>query len=394
MALTHIPLERIGEGDLQRLIVAQAAETLYIDYKRETYGTNDDARAEFLADISSFANTAGGDIVIGMDETGGVPTGFCPLSVNPDVERQRLESMALAGLEPRVAALQTRAVSLAAGGNVLIVRVPRSYNPPHRIIFKGKNRFWARSSSRKYEPNVEELRQMFNAGPRLAERIREFRQERIVQIDKGETPVSLADAPLIVLHVLPYSAFDFRSLSFAEVEQRRNEFPPLGRDYSTHAYMTFDGFVTLSNADGNAEKQHTYARVSRSGVVEGVTTCDSTNGVLMTATVEATIVRYARLYAAGLHHSGVEPPMAVLATVLRAANLSFVTGNAHRAFPDTPVPAGRDVLYLVEGLLETIPGNDAECGAALRPMLDHIANAAGKSGSPFFDADGNYILKI
>ena len=37
-----------------------------MEYKRETYGTNDDQRREFLADVSSFANAAGGDLVIGM----------------------------------------------------------------------------------------------------------------------------------------------------------------------------------------------------------------------------------------------------------------------------------------------------------------------------------------
>jgi len=35
------------------------------------------------------------------------------------------------------------------------VRVPRSYAPPHRVIYKNRSRFWARASSGKYEPNVE-----------------------------------------------------------------------------------------------------------------------------------------------------------------------------------------------------------------------------------------------
>jgi len=66
MALTHIPLDRITDGHLSALIKAGAAESLHIEYKRETYGGNDDARREFLADISSFANSVGGDLVIGI----------------------------------------------------------------------------------------------------------------------------------------------------------------------------------------------------------------------------------------------------------------------------------------------------------------------------------------
>ena len=74
MALHDIPLERIAQVDLQRLIDAGASESLYVDYKRQTYGTSEGEHAEFLADISSFANSAGGDLIIGMAETNGIPT--------------------------------------------------------------------------------------------------------------------------------------------------------------------------------------------------------------------------------------------------------------------------------------------------------------------------------
>jgi predicted HTH transcriptional regulator len=65
MALNNIPLGEITEGHLRRLIAAQAAESLHMEYKRETYGANDDQRREFLADVSSFANAAGGDLIKG-----------------------------------------------------------------------------------------------------------------------------------------------------------------------------------------------------------------------------------------------------------------------------------------------------------------------------------------
>jgi hypothetical protein len=60
MSLVGIPLDRISEGDLQRLIATQAPESVYIDYKEATYGPTGYQHREFLADISSFANTVGG----------------------------------------------------------------------------------------------------------------------------------------------------------------------------------------------------------------------------------------------------------------------------------------------------------------------------------------------
>jgi hypothetical protein len=91
MALDNIPLQDIQEKHLLRLISAQAAESLHVDYKLETYGGNDDQRREFLADVSSFANASGGDLIIGTIAAQGVPIEFQPYVGDADAERQRLE---------------------------------------------------------------------------------------------------------------------------------------------------------------------------------------------------------------------------------------------------------------------------------------------------------------
>jgi predicted HTH transcriptional regulator len=84
MALLHIPLDQIDEARLQALITAGAPESRTIDYKRTTYGNAHADHAEFLADASSFANTSGGDLVIGMGATNGIPTAITHAAVfNP-----------------------------------------------------------------------------------------------------------------------------------------------------------------------------------------------------------------------------------------------------------------------------------------------------------------------
>ena len=92
MTLKHLTIDQIDQIQLQRLIDGKAAETRDIEYKRDTYGSADKDHGEFLADISSFANTNGGDIVIGMDEKAGVPTGFSPLHVDADLGARALAS--------------------------------------------------------------------------------------------------------------------------------------------------------------------------------------------------------------------------------------------------------------------------------------------------------------
>ena len=74
MSLLDIPLNKITEADLSNLISNGIPESPVIDYKRDTYENSDKGKREFLADVSSFANTIGGDIIIGMDEEGALPT--------------------------------------------------------------------------------------------------------------------------------------------------------------------------------------------------------------------------------------------------------------------------------------------------------------------------------
>jgi hypothetical protein len=67
VALLHTPLEQIDEARLLDLIATGATKNRIIKYKRTICGNAHADYTEFLADISSFANTSGGDNALGMD---------------------------------------------------------------------------------------------------------------------------------------------------------------------------------------------------------------------------------------------------------------------------------------------------------------------------------------
>jgi Putative DNA-binding domain len=100
MTLLHIALDQVDEARLQALVTAGAPESRTIDYKRTSYGNANADYSEFLADTSSFANTSGGDLVLGMDATNGVPTAVVPLTCPVDPEILRLEQIARGGHQP------------------------------------------------------------------------------------------------------------------------------------------------------------------------------------------------------------------------------------------------------------------------------------------------------
>jgi predicted HTH transcriptional regulator len=63
-------IDQITEEDLQVLIDNAVSESKIIEYKQLLPGKNDPDTKEFLADISSFANASGGDLIYGVVEEG------------------------------------------------------------------------------------------------------------------------------------------------------------------------------------------------------------------------------------------------------------------------------------------------------------------------------------
>ena len=61
-------IENINIEDIESLIENSVCENKNLDYKRELHIDTDSDKKEFLADISSFANSNGGDIIFGIEE--------------------------------------------------------------------------------------------------------------------------------------------------------------------------------------------------------------------------------------------------------------------------------------------------------------------------------------
>ncbi|MCD6594362.1 ATP-binding protein, partial [bacterium] len=61
-------IDQISEEDLQALIDNSVLEGKTIEYKQSLPGNSDSDKKEFLADISSFANASGGDLIYGILE--------------------------------------------------------------------------------------------------------------------------------------------------------------------------------------------------------------------------------------------------------------------------------------------------------------------------------------
>ena len=154
------PINNVAAADIDDLVRNKVPETRTIEYKRELPGSTDSDKREFLADVSSFANTAGGDLLFGVAEMEGLPTKVIGVqSADLDAEISRLDSIIRSGLDPRIRS-SVRSIN-CNNGSVVLIRIEESWFGPHRVIFRGHDKFYARHSTGKYPLDVSELRQAF-----------------------------------------------------------------------------------------------------------------------------------------------------------------------------------------------------------------------------------------
>ena len=165
---------------LRVLVADRVGEGKTLEYKREIPRGGDRERVRFLKAVSAFANTAGGDLLLGVEAVDGVATALPGVALdNPDGETLRLENMIRDGLEPRLPRVDILPVKVADHRYVPVLRVPRSWIAPHRIR---KNReLYARNSAGSYPLDVGELRTAFTMSETVAGPIRDFRTDRLAQ---------------------------------------------------------------------------------------------------------------------------------------------------------------------------------------------------------------------
>jgi hypothetical protein len=391
MSLSNKPLDSIEESDLQALVDNKVSEGKTIEYK-ESLPLNDyESKKDFLADVSSFANAAGGHLIYGIKEESGEPIELCGLqNNNADDEILRLENLIRDSIEPRIPGVSMRAVPLQTVGVAIIIRIPKSWALPHVVRFQKHWRFYSRNSAGKYPLDVSELRAAFALSETTAERVRNFRAERLSMIVAGETPVSLAEVPKIVLHIIPFGAFD-PAVRFDMVfgDRLLGSLLPMRADEGFNPRHNFDGFLTYAWSS-QSTPAYSYVQVFRSGSVEAVEASIlrlyEDERTIPSGYFEKELLQALRRYLFAQKQLGVEPPLFVMLSLLGVSgytmgvkSTSFAWGHAH--------PIDRDALLVPEIVVESFDCDPAE---AMRPIFDAVWNAAGWPRSMNYDETGKW----
>jgi Putative DNA-binding domain len=388
--------EDVTLNDIRSLIDTQQREGERIDYKVDLpLPIKSDDRKEFLRDITSFANTYGGYLILGVgeDKDKGIPINIPGLAIdNLDRFKQAIENMIRDSIEPRLFAYTIRDLEVVTGRYVIFIYVPRSWNPPHRLQ---DDRFYRRNSAGKYILSVEQLRRIFTQGADTLERIRRFVRERVylINADEGSVPL-LPNTPKVILHVLPLASFE-GNLTLpigSNLLSTLREIYPLGEIGSSNLGYNADGLV-WSYSTGT--RSSSYTQLFRNSIFEGVNSDmaninDNSEQLLNAPYIEEKVCESLSSIFWGLREIEINSPLVISLSIIGVKGYSI---------PRPPMSHGavqtfsQDSLFLPEVTLEEfssfldqdIDKSTKMIAPKLKLMFDALWQASGYAGSP------NYI---
>lgn len=384
--------EDIEASDIQSLIDDGRREDKEIEYKESLPIKSKEGRTEFLADVSSFANASGGDILYGISEcresvgSKGLPERVVGIGdLDPDQEIRRLESVVRDGIEPRIPGFRVRSIDGHDGGSVLLLRIERSWASPHMV--RGGPRFFTRTSAGKHPLDISEVKAAFLQSEALSEDIRRFRADRLGKIIAAEVPVPLSPSATIVLHIVPVATFRDRKM-IDMTPFFRGDIPlPTIWSVGSHGRLNVDGFVASSSYGSQREFAVDYVQFFRDGAIESVDVKlleprSEGNLTIPSISMEDQIIKSAKAYFEAYRVVGIAGPVVVMLSLLNAKGYYILYDVGQTKYD----PVDRPHLLLPDVIVEDLACNVA---TSLRPMFDLLWQACGLPRSRNYDEDGN-----
>jgi hypothetical protein len=158
MILNGKPLGDLTIDDFRGLIEDQTPEGPHIEYKETAYSGRDQDRREMLRDITAFANSMGGYLVLGIQEDAlGRAARLTPVT-NPHATKKAMKQACLDGISERIPDLEIQAYDTGPDQGIIVVRVPPSEYVPHMVKLDRRTEFVRRYDDSKQAMTIGEIR--------------------------------------------------------------------------------------------------------------------------------------------------------------------------------------------------------------------------------------------
>ena len=250
------------------------------------------------------------------------------------------------------------------------------------------SRFYIRTGPESRPMDFVEVSRAFSESNVTANRLREFRFERIARILAGDGPSEMADERFTVLHIVPLEAvgnpqrFSIRDLQAAQ----ELVWPMDKRDGSEG--IDLDGIYRLSQFPNKTHS--TYSLLMRSGIIESVQAAwiREEFRVIVAKYLEAGVIKAIQSNLNIFKRLGTEPPFVVFLSLLNVRDFKVYLDENHDPINWELVKnIRRDDLHLPEVILSDW---DEDIPKAMKHCFDGIWNACGLSGSNNYNAAGQW----
>lgn len=124
----NIPVKR---EDLELFVQQQVQESLHLDYKRSE-ALSKTGQKEIPKDVSAFANSDGGMIIYGIEESAHLPVRIDDGITNSAITREWSEQTILSNISPRIEGVQIQQIPLDASNSAYCISIPKSDRAPHQ----------------------------------------------------------------------------------------------------------------------------------------------------------------------------------------------------------------------------------------------------------------------
>lgn len=376
-------------GESLRAAIGHDHEGLRTEFKA-VVGPSDEDKAEWARDVTAFANTSGGVLLVGAEEIEGVLTSLPGVTGNIDEELLRLDAILRDRVDPTIPGLDMRRIDVG-GTDVLVVVVPRSWRAPHLVrASRSRWQMTRRNSAGRYVlSDASEIRASFVESVDAEGGARRWHDDQVAAVLAGETPMPVLGGPVMVATVRPLGAGAPGATDVLDVRNAlkdlRRELVPLTGSASIAARPNVHG-VYVGDSETTASS---YVQLYRDG---SLTYVDFYPFAGDEGTVASTVLGLHILTAAADAGDiqaliGAQPPSFMQVTIhgVFQWKLAFQRGSRPR-FKDAYFTAAH--LQLPAVLLDT--ADVGERRRSTRPILDAIWNAAGLDACDGLLDDGTW----
>lgn len=388
-------LSCITISDLEKLIKDEVTENKYVEYKLKVH-LKGEGRINFLSEICAFANSNGGDLIIGIKENSstGAAQSIEGIPVkNIDQYKLQLQNIIRSNVQPSID-LEMKEIKVNTSTYVLIIRVKEGNNKPYMINLR--NGFYYRDVAGKRPMSFSEIRNSFVSAHEVKRKMISFIKRRIREVGENKSPIGDFKAnPKVIMHILPIKSFKGERYNIFEL----NEEAIFKRLLLLHHEILqpckrwlSDGFVLY----GNPDNVQSYVKVYESGVIEVVSKILWDNSpynlekCLLTFKNEKEIIKcLGDSYLPFLKEMGVDLPYVLFISILNAKgfyldidSLDFLEDKKikHYAFSN-------NVVHLKSVIVDSF---DEDPAKILKPSFYSLWRHCGINRDFHYNQEGNW----